>query len=143
MSFRNSVVATSRNRGKPQPVQRCCRLYTFSTRDPIIRHSSLIASDDTYLTFLPRAHILEYLLNRPMIIVGVPAVWELVRKGILAQMNNSSEIRKSMFNGAMSYKNSNMPLLTSMVDSVVFAKIQQATGGHLRLAMSGGAALSR
>jgi hypothetical protein len=40
---------------------------------------------------------------RPTVMVGVPAMWELIRKGILAQVNNSGSVRKSMFNGAMSH----------------------------------------
>jgi len=80
---------------------------------------------------------------RPTIMVGVPAVWELIRKGIIAQVNNSGTVRKSLFNGAMTVKKANVPGLKSVVDAVVFAKIKQATGGRLRLALSGGAALSR
>jgi long-chain acyl-CoA synthetase len=75
--------------------------------------------------------------------VGVPAIWELIRKGILAQVNSAGTIRKTMFEGAMTVKKKNVPLLKTVVDSVVFAKIRQATGGRLRLALSGGAALSR
>jgi long-chain acyl-CoA synthetase len=171
-----------------------CIMYTSGTTGPpkgvVIKHSNLIASigavttlighyfraDDTYLAFLPLAHILEYVVElfalyiglcsgygrvktltdasvrnckgdikafRPTIMVGVPAVWELIRKGIIAQVNNSGAVRKSMFNGAMTVKKANVPVLKTVVDSVVFSKIKQATGGRLRLAMSGGAALSR
>ena len=63
--------------------------------------------------------------------------------GILAQVNNSGSFRKSMFNGAMTVKKANVPVVKNVVDSLVFSKIKQATGGRLRLAMSGGAALSR
>jgi long-chain acyl-CoA synthetase len=80
---------------------------------------------------------------RPTVMVGVPAVWELIRKGILAQVNNSGAVRKSMFNGAMSVKKANVPVIKNIVDTLVFSKIKQATGGRLRVAMSGGAALSR
>ncbi|KAH9957523.1 acetyl-CoA synthetase-like protein [Russula dissimulans] len=171
-----------------------CIMYTSGTTGPpkgvVIKHSNLVAAigsvstlvghhfkeDDTYLAFLPLAHILEYVVElcfvfvglcsgygrvktltdqsvrkcqgdikafRPSIMVGVPAVWELIRKGILAQVNKSGTVRKSMFNGAMSVKRANVPILKSVVDTVVFAKIRQATGGRLRLALSGGAALSR
>ena len=171
-----------------------CIMYTSGTTGPpkgvVIKHSNLIASigsvttlfghhlkvDDTYLAFLPLAHILEYVVElcfvfvgicsgygrvktltdqsvrncqgdikafRPTIMVGVPAVWELIRKGILTQVNSSGTLRKSMFNGAITVKKANIPGLKGVVDAVVFSKIKQATGGRLRLALSGGAALSR
>jgi len=171
-----------------------CIMYTSGSTGPpkgvVLKHSNLVAAigsiislvghhlklDDTFLAFLPLAHILEYVVElcflfvggccgygrvktltdqsvrncqgdikafRPTIMVGVPAIWELIRKGILAQVNSSGAIRKSMFNGAMTVKKANVPVLKNVVDSVVFAKIRQATGGRLRLALSGGAALSR
>ncbi|KAI0252289.1 long-chain-fatty-acid-CoA-ligase [Lactifluus subvellereus] len=171
-----------------------CIMYTSGTTGPpkgvVIKHSNLVAAigsvstlvghhlkaDDTYLAFLPLAHILEYVVElcfvfvgicsgygrvktltdqsvrncqgdikafRPTIMVGVPAVWELIRKGILTQVNSSGAVRKSLFNGAMTIKKANVPGLKDVVDAVVFSKIKQATGGRLRLALSGGAALSR
>jgi long-chain acyl-CoA synthetase len=171
-----------------------CIMYTSGTtgapKGVVIKHSNLIAAigavttlvghhlkpNDTFLAFLPLAHILEYVVEmsfvflgvcsgygrvrtltdqsvrnckgdikafRPTVMVGVPAIWELIRKGILAQVNSSGTFRKSMFNGAMSVKRANVPVVKSVVESLVFSKIKQATGGRLRLAMSGGAALSR
>jgi long-chain acyl-CoA synthetase len=194
-----------RELGRQQPIESAesrlpssedvaCIMYTSGTTGPpkgvVIKHSNLIAgigavntlvghhlkADDTYLAFLPLAHILEYVVElcfvfigicsgygrvktltdqsvrncqgdikafRPTIMVGVPAVWELIRKGIVAQVNNSGSVRKSVFNGAMTIKKANVPGLKGVVDTVVFSKIKQATGGRLRLALSGGAALSR
>jgi long-chain acyl-CoA synthetase len=178
----------------PSKDDMACIMYTSGTTGPpkgvIIKHSNLIAAigavstlvghhlkpEDTFLAFLPLAHILEYVVElsfvflgvcsgygrvktltdqsvrnckgdikafRPTIMVGVPAIWELIRKGILAQVNSSGSFRKSMFNGAMSVKKANVPVVKNVVDSLVFSKVKQATGGRLRLAMSGGAALSR
>ena len=80
---------------------------------------------------------------RPTIMAGVPAIWELIRKGIVAQVNNAGFIRKSIFNAAMAVKKANIPVLKNIVDWFVFAKIRQAIGGRLRLGLSGSAALSR
>jgi long-chain acyl-CoA synthetase len=43
----------------------------------------------------------------------------------------------------MKVKKAGIPVLTQVVDSVVLAKVRAATGGRLRIGLSGGAALSR
>ncbi len=171
-----------------------CIMYTSGTtgqpKGVVIKHSNIIAAigavntlighhlmpGDTFLAFLPLAHILEYVVElyfvflgvcsgygrvktltdhsvrnckgdikafRPTVMIGVPAIWELIRKGILAQVNSSGAFRKSIFNVAMTVKRANVPVVKTIVDTLVFSKIKQATGGRLRVAMSGGAALSR
>jgi long-chain acyl-CoA synthetase len=155
-----------------------------------ITHANLIASvgaiytlmghhltpDDTYLAYLPLAHILEYMVEmclffvgmttgfgrvktltdvsvrnckgdisafRPSVMVGVPTVWETIRKGIIGKINASGTVKKNVFNAAMAAKKANVPVLSQIADSVVFSGVRAATGGRLRIAMSGGAALSR
>ena len=87
---------------------------------------------------------------KPSILVGVPAVWETVKKGILAKVNGSSAIVKNMFWGAMSAKgfltSSSLPFAsfgTSIVDSVVMNKIKEATGGRLRICLNGGGPIAK
>ena len=75
--------------------------------------------------------------------VGVPAVWELIRKGIVSKINASGSLKKNLFNGAMTIKKNKVPVLTGVVNAVVFKAVRDQTGGRLRLALSGGAALSR
>lgn len=180
----------------------CCIMYTSgSTGAPkgvLLKHKNVIAAiagvnavvepyigpGDGLLTYLPLAHILEFVFEsaclnwggtmgyghpktisdasvrncngdirefKPTILVGVPAVWETVKKGVLAKVSKSSPIVKSMFWGAMSAKsmmmsNSGIPgtgFGTSIVDSVVFSKIKEATGGRLRICMSGGGPVAK
>ena len=80
---------------------------------------------------------------RPTILIGVPQVWEMIRKGILTKVNSSGSLKKSVFNGAMAVKKANVPILADVADSVVLSGVRAATGGRLRLALSGGAALSK
>ncbi|OSD00710.1 long-chain-fatty-acid-CoA-ligase [Trametes coccinea BRFM310] len=79
---------------------------------------------------------------KPTIMVGVPAVWEMIRKGIMQRINTGGTLKKSVFNGAYSVKKAGVPGLSQLADSAVFSQIKAATGGKLRLALSGGAALS-
>jgi long-chain acyl-CoA synthetase len=75
--------------------------------------------------------------------VGVPAVWETIRKGIVAKVNSGGRITKTVFNGAMYAKRNNIPVLSYLADTLIFSGVRAATGGRLRIALSGGAAISR
>ena len=80
---------------------------------------------------------------QPTILAGVPQVWETIRKGILAKVNASGFVKKTIFEGAMAVKKANVPVLTDIADAFVLSGVRAVTGGRLRLAVSGGAALSK
>ncbi|KAJ7697743.1 long-chain-fatty-acid-CoA-ligase [Mycena olivaceomarginata] len=127
--------------------------------------------EDAYLAYLPLAHILEYIVElimlfvgmptgfggvktltdasvrncdgdikafRPSIMVGVPAVWETIRKGHHRQGHCGRTRKGERCSGARG-----TPVLGKLADSVVLSAVRAATGGRLRIAMSGGAAISR
>ena len=81
------------------------------------------------------------------ILIGVPAVWELIRKGILTKVDSSGGLKKSVFNAALSAKQSaknyKLPFVANLTDAVVFNQVRQQTGGRLRYLFSGGGAVSR
>ncbi|KAL9057226.1 MAG: hypothetical protein Q9162_002429 [Coniocarpon cinnabarinum] len=83
---------------------------------------------------------------RPSIMVGVPAVWESVKKGIIGKVNASSTVVQNMFWSAMRAKsamlNNGIPG-AGVLDSLVFNKIKDATGGRLRICMSGGGPIAK
>ena len=181
----------------PDPEDLCCIMYTSgSTGTPKgvrLKHKAVLASiagvttiigkyigpGDKLLTYLPQAHILEFVFENacmfwggtmgygnpktlsdtsvrnckgdirefaPTILVGVPQVWETVKKGIIAKVNAGSPIIRNMFWGALAAKGA---LLANglpgagVLDSVVFKKIKEATGGQLRVCMSGGGPLAK
>ena len=54
-----------------------------------------------------------------------------------------SHEQKKVFGGALAVKKASVPGPSQLVDAVVMSQIKAATGGKLRLALSGGAALSK
>ncbi|KAF6224887.1 hypothetical protein HO133_010081 [Letharia lupina] len=175
----------------------CCIMYTSgSTGAPkgvLIKHSAVVASiagvttiigqyigpGDRLLTYLPQAHILEFVFEnaclywggtmgygspktlsdtsvrnckgdirefKPTILVGVPAVWESVKKGVIAKVNQSGMVVKNLFWSALAAKSFLMSTGlpgTAILDSVVFKKIKDATGGQLRVCMNGGGPIAK
>jgi len=79
---------------------------------------------------------------KPTIMTGVPAVWENIKKGITAKVQSSGIIRQTIFYCALEAKKRKIPVLSTVAD-YIFGSVRSATGGHLRIALSGGAALSR
>jgi len=83
---------------------------------------------------------------KPSILVGVPQVFETVKKGIIAKVEAGSAITQKLFWGALAAKgfllNSGIPG-SGLLDSIVFNKVKDATGGRLRICMNGGGPISK
>ena len=79
---------------------------------------------------------------KPTIMIGVPQIWETIRKEILNNVNKASAVKRSIFKGSLSIKKAGVPILSGIVDSVVFSQGKAQTGGQLRYVLNGGAALS-
>ncbi|RSH89924.1 long-chain fatty acid-CoA ligase [Saitozyma podzolica] len=175
----------------------CCMYTSGSTGTPkgvLLTHGNVVSAigsvwtllyeylttEDTYLAFLPVAHILEFVVEmsfvfaglpvgygrvktltdasvreckgdiaelRPSILVGVPAVWELIRKGILGKVDSSGGLKKAIFNWALSAKQTahqyHIPGLAGLTDAIVFNQVRQQTGGRLKIVFNGGGAVSK
>jgi len=80
---------------------------------------------------------------RPSIMVGVPAVWETIRKSLLSTVDAGGSLTRYLFYGAVYVKKHNIPVLSQLADKLVLARVRAATGGRLRIALCGGAAISR
>ena len=181
----------------PNPQDLCCIMYTSgSTGVPKgvpIKHEAVLAAiagvttiigqyigpGDKLLTYLPLAHILEFVFEnacmywgstmgygnpktlsdvsmrnskgdirefKPTIMVGVPAVWESVKKGVIAKVNSGSIVLRSLFWAALAAKSFllhwGLPG-TAVLDAAVFKNVKEATGGELRVCMNGGGPVSR
>ena len=138
-----------------------------------------IGPGDALLTYLPLAHILEFVFEnaviywggvmgygspktlsdssvrnckgdirefKPTVLVGVPAVWESVKKGIIAKVNAGSPLVQRLFWGALSLKSfllgAGLPG-AGVIDAIVFNKVKDATGGRLRVTLNGGGPIAK
>lgn len=83
---------------------------------------------------------------KPTVMVGVAAVWESVKKGIISQIEKQPSTTQKVFWAAYSAKETakkyHLPLIPSLVDNVIFKKIKAATGGQMKIMLNGGSPLS-
>ncbi|EEH38874.2 long-chain-fatty-acid-CoA ligase [Paracoccidioides lutzii Pb01] len=181
----------------PTPDDLCTVMYTSGSTGPpkgvALKHSTIVAAmagvdvivgpylgpSDVLLTYLPQAHILEFMFEnlclywggtmgygspktlsdtsvrnckgdirelKPTVLVGVPAVWETVKKGIIGNVNKGSALIKGIFWGGLAAKNFLMSAGlpgSGILDAVVFKKVKEATGGRLRIMLTGGGPISK
>lgn len=107
---------------------------------------------------------------KPTFLVGVPAVWELIRKGLLtrpfcsptirnrtnwnlyltvsgiqSKAASSGLVKSTLFNTALTVKKlvGSNNLLGMLIDHVVFGPVKAAVGGNLKYGVCGGAPISR
>ncbi|SPO04979.1 related to long-chain-fatty-acid--CoA ligase [Cephalotrichum gorgonifer] len=82
---------------------------------------------------------------RPTVLVGVPQVWETIRKGVTQKVEASSSIVRTLFWSAFNFKT----FMTARglpgggaLDNIVFKKVRELTGGRLRFIMNGASGIS-
>lgn len=82
----------------------------------------------------------------PSILVGVPQIWETIKKGVVNRVNGSSTLVRTMFWGAVHLKSflvaHNLPGQTAL-DGIVFGKVRTLTGGRLRYIINGASGISK
>ncbi|KAH9483478.1 Long-chain-fatty-acid--CoA ligase 2 [Psilocybe cubensis] len=80
---------------------------------------------------------------KPQIMFGVPSVWETIRKGVIGKLNDGGALKKALFYGALNSRRRGTPVLSGLGERIVLSKVREATGGKLKFAMNGGAAISK
>jgi long-chain acyl-CoA synthetase len=82
---------------------------------------------------------------RPTIMVGVPQIWETIKKGVVGRVNTSGVIPRTLFWGAFNLKSflvaHGLPGQT-LLDSIVFGKVRDMTGGRLRFIVNGASGIA-
>jgi len=173
------IMYTSGSTGTPKGVPLKHRNVVGAVAGVSVVVQPFIGPGDGLLTYLPLAHILEFVFEnaslhwgstmgygnpktlsdssvrnclgdikefKPSVLVGVPAVWESVKKGIIAKVNAGSPVVRGLFWGALSLKEKLMYTGlpgSGILDAVVFKKIKEATGGRLKLCMNGGGPVAK
>ncbi|KAL9938409.1 hypothetical protein V8E36_003032 [Tilletia maclaganii] len=54
----------------------------------------------------------------PSLMVGVPAVWEMVREGVLAKVSAAGRVKRSSFDGSYTVKKNKLSVLSGLADAV-------------------------
>jgi len=83
---------------------------------------------------------------KPTILVGVPAVWETIRKGIEQKLARESALTRWIFAMALILKaffcENDLPGAT-LLDRLVFNSVKSETGGNLRACFNGAGPLGK
>ncbi|TFK20131.1 acyl-CoA synthetase [Coprinopsis marcescibilis] len=80
---------------------------------------------------------------QPSVLFGVPAVWETIRKGIVGKVEERGWLLQKIVDASLELKRWQVPVLGSLADSFILAKLRDATGGKVQWGITGGAAISK
>ena len=82
---------------------------------------------------------------RPTVMVGVPQIWETIKKGVEAKVAASGALARTLFWSAYNVKSfmvaRGLPFQT-VFDGAVFGKVRHMTGGRLRFVINGASGIA-
>ncbi|KAJ3534142.1 hypothetical protein NMY22_g7048 [Coprinellus aureogranulatus] len=155
------IMYTSGSTGKPKGVQLTHGNLIASLASVNFLYGHHLPEDTVYLAYLPLAHVFEYIVEltltdqsvrnckgdltvfQPTVMLGVPAVWEQIRKGITGKLEDMGWVAKTVVETAMTTKRLGLPVVSWLMDKYVLSGVRKPTGGNLRWAINGGAAISK
>ncbi|KAL1853535.1 hypothetical protein VTK73DRAFT_9008 [Phialemonium thermophilum] len=83
---------------------------------------------------------------RPTVMVGVPTIWETVKKGVTGTVDKAGVVARAAFWGAYRLKSflveHGLPGQT-LLDGAVFGRVRALTGGRLRFIVNGASGISK
>mmetsp|Transcript_14576 Transcript_14576/g.32847 ORF Transcript_14576/g.32847 Transcript_14576/m.32847 type:complete len:730 (+) Transcript_14576:162-2351(+) len=81
---------------------------------------------------------------RPSLLVGVPKIWDTIRKGVQGFIKKSPPLAQAVINTAIAWRSFAISngFDTPLLNATIFKKIKQKVGGELQLGLSGGGPLS-
>jgi long-chain acyl-CoA synthetase len=177
-----TIIYTSGTTGKPKGVMLTHDNFVkdVSLIHKEVKHLKGAQGEDAFLSFLPLSHSLEktagmYLAIyfgvktafaesianllenlkeiRPTVLISVPRIFEKIRAGIFAKVNEASSVKKFIFWSAYKEALKNIPYVcrdekrsgffANLAEKQVFSKIRAGIGmDRLKFAISGGGPLS-
>jgi long-chain acyl-CoA synthetase len=83
-------------------------------------------------------------LYKPTYMVGVPKIWDTIRKGVMGKLKKAGPLQQVIAETALKWKEFciSIGLDTPLFNALVFDKFKQGVGGELKWALSGGGPLS-
>ncbi|KAL3904513.1 MAG: hypothetical protein SGILL_010037, partial [Bacillariaceae sp.] len=160
------IMYTSGSTGKPKGVVITHANVTASVADPELILD--MQQTDRYIAYLTLAHILEMVVEffviscgaslgycdpktmkdalgvyKPTHMVGVPKIWDTIRKGVLNKIKSASALQQCIANSGIKWKTFclKIGLDTPLFNAILFDKLKSAVGGELKWALSGGGPL--
>jgi len=166
------IMYTSGSTGKPKGVVVTHKNVVATT----CFITDLIHDEDTFVAYLPLAHIFELVAEfscilmgvcicyadprtltttgsypvgaleqyRPTLMVGVPKIWDVIKKGVQAKVGAGSKVAQFLVATAFEQRAfaRKLGFDTPLFNALVFKKFSKVVGGRLRLAVSGGGPLN-
>lgn len=83
---------------------------------------------------------------KPSLLIGIPAVWESIKKGVIANVDRGGWAVKTLFWSAFYAKRFLLAYRlpgAAFLDSVVFHRVKEATGGRLKFCLNGAAPIAK
>jgi len=110
----------------------------------IIKGATMCYADPKTLTSTgsyPLGALEQY---RPTLMVAVPKIWDVIKKGIQAKVAKGSKLQQFLVNTAFEarMRARKMGFDTPLFKALIFKKFSQVVGGRLRFALSGGGPLN-
>ncbi|MBT4649533.1 long-chain fatty acid--CoA ligase, partial [bacterium] len=113
-------------------------------------YAAIFSGSSIYFAQSSKTIIEDIKKAKPTILPSVPRIFEKVYDKIFDKVVSGNKLKKKMFyhllNLARSAKKNNLKFVEkiqlSLLDKIIFNKIRAILGGHLRMAISGGASLN-
>lgn len=140
---------------KAIPIFSTDRFFSFLPLSHILERTAglyvpLLTGASIYYARSPKTLAEDMRLAKPTIVLSVPRVFERVHEKILAKFSKNAltqQIANKAMRVARNVRHNSATFLDNALrpvfDRLVFAKVREAFGGRLRIAISGGAALPK